>query len=292
MRASVLSLVIALGFLNPGSASAQKIAAIVSSDLGPYREALAGFEEAVGVPVAVTMLGSGTPDLRDETRVVVAFGGRASLVRYPDPVTLIYCLAPGAVLSEAHRSRPIIKIELLPRPGAVLSGIRTLQPSLRHLAILWSSEGSLPCVRDMEQAAHELGIEIDTERLHQPKDLPDILRSLLARKPDALWLPPDPLLISPENFAIVKAFASSNRVAFYAPTRGLVELGAVAAVSVTFREIGRSAGQIARLALDDKVTGGRIYPERSDMSINESAAAACGLRIPAEARQKARKIFP
>ena len=268
----------------------QRITAVLSSELGPYREALEGFRETVGQRVVVILAGSGNPPVQ-ESRVVVAFGGKAAMLGYPDDLALVYCMAPGMDLHRPQGNAATLKIELLPHPDVVVGGLRIMQPSLKRLAVIWSSDGSAPYVREMQRTARRLGIELMSERLKSGDDLPNVLRSLAARKAEALWLSPDPVLINPENFVMVRSFATTNRIPFYAPTQGLVELGAVGAISSSFRSIGRSAGRIARLAQDGRIPDGNFYPDSSDLSINVSAAAACGLRLSPEVLRFARKTF-
>ena len=270
---------------------AQKITAVLSSELGPYREALEGFQETVGQPIVVIFAGSNTSHVVRDARIVVAFGGKAAMLGYPDDAALVYCMAPGMALRPSQRNAPTLKIELLPHPGTVLLGLRIIQPFMKRLAVVWSSDGSGPYVREMQGMARRFGVELLSERLKDGDDLPNVLRSFAARKVDALWLPPDPVLITPENFAMIRTFATTNRIPFYVPTQGLVELGAVAAISASFRSIGRSAGRIARLAQEGRIPDGNFYPDSSDLSINVSAAAACGLHLSPEALRAARKTF-
>jgi len=68
-----------------------QVTAVLSSDLGPYGEAYAGFVEAFGQPVTQINLKNDRLQLSADTRVVVAFGGKAALLDYPEDVTLIYC---------------------------------------------------------------------------------------------------------------------------------------------------------------------------------------------------------
>ena len=294
LRAAMGACAAALLAVSPCAASdhgTQRIAAVLSSDLGPYREALEGFQETVGQPIVVILAGSNTPHVVRDARIVVAFGGKAAMLGYPDDAALVYCMAPGMDLRPSQRNAPTLKIELLPHPGTVLLGLRIVQPSLKRLAVVWSSDGSGPYVREMQVMARQFGIEFMNERLKDGDDLPNVLRSFASRKVDALWLPPDPVLITPENFAMIRSFATANRIPFYAPTQGLVELGAVAAISASFRSIGRSAGRITRLAQGGRIPDGHFYPDSSDLSINVNAAAACGLRLSPEALRAARKTF-
>ena len=147
-------------------------------------------------------------------------------------------------------------------------------------------------IKTMREEAALGGIELLVERVERGRDLPSSLRDVIRKKPDALWLPADPLLVNPESFAILKGFTWSNRIPFYAPTDGLVGRGAAAAVSCDFREIGRTAGRAARLALTGKEIPSDFFPERILMTFNLSAAASCGLRIPADVLKRADRVYP
>lgn len=134
-------------------------------------------------------------------------------------------------------------------------------------------------------------IDILSERLNDPGDLPDRLRNLF-RKADAIWLLPGPVLVSAQNLSILKEYSWSNRIPFYAPTAGFVQQGATASVSSRFREVGRAAGLAAQEVLSGEWTLETIYPEKAEVTINVKAAEKAGLEIPKGALQRADKVLP
>ena len=105
-------------------------------------------------------------------------------------------------------------------------------------------------------------------------------------------IPPDPLLIDAQSFAVLREFARANDVPLYAPTAGFVAEGAVASVAVSFAQIGRRAASLVGQVLAGEEVPANVYPEETEISINLEAAAATGLSIPEEALNQARQVLP
>ena len=270
---------------------AQEVVAVLSAELGPYREAFEGFQEALGRPVPSLPMTEGTPRISLETRVVVAFGGKAAQWDYPDRVVLIYGIAPGTKLGLRDRKGLSIEVNILPRAATVLARLKEMQPNLKRLAILWSSKSVEDYLKEVRRESGSIGMDILSERLNGPAELPDRLRSLFG-KTDAIWLLPDPVLVNAQNVSILKEYSWSNRIPFYAPTAGFVQQGATASVSSSFREVGRAAGLAAREVLSGEWMQEIIYPGKTEVTINVKAAEKAGLEIPKEALEKADKVLP
>lgn len=283
------TVVICLAF--SGKAHGQEIVSVLSAELGPYREAFEGLQEILGRPVPSLPLTEGYPRISLETRVVVAFGGRAAQWEYPDRVVLIYGMAPGTTLSLRDRKGLSIEVNILPRAATVLARLKEMQPNLKRLAVLWSSKSTEIYLNEIRKASDSSGIVVLSERLDGPVDLPNRLRSLFGRI-DALWLLPDPVLVNAQNFSILKEYSWSNQIPLYAPTAGFVQQGATASVSSSFREMGRAAGLAAREVLSGEWTLETIYPGKAEVTINLKAAEKAGLEIPKEALEKADKVLP
>ncbi len=269
----------------------QQAVAVLSSDLGPYREALEGFREAFGQTIPSYNLSEDKLKLSPETRIVVAFGGKAALFPYPEPVTLVYCMAPGTELNPGNRRGSSVGIGMLPRASIIFPKLKEIQTNLKRLAVFWSSEFMGHYVESMRQAAVPMEIEIVSQRLKGPDELPERLRSLF-QSIDAVWLMPDPLLINSQSFNVFKEFSWSNKVPFYAPTAGLVEQGATASISASFREIGRAAASAARQVLSGKPLEDAIYPEKMEIILNLKAANNAGMLIGPEALKGLDKVIP
>ena len=275
----------------PVRVGAQEVVGVLSSDLGPYQEAYEGFREAFGQEVPRISLASGSPEIGRDTRVVVAFGGKAALYGYPEGVSVIYCLAPAARL-EASGSEVMVKVHMLPYAGYVVSKVKEIQPGLRRLGVFWASDAMSEYVGEISRASVAFGLEVAAERVGDPDELPDRLRGLLRRGVDGLWLPPDPLLINSRSFALLREFCRSNDIPFYVPTAGLVEKGAVASISASFREIGRTAGRVARRVLSGEHVPRAVYPEVVEVTLNLSAASEVGLEIPPAVSAQADRVLP
>lgn len=276
-----------------GVGSAQEVMAVLSSDVGPYREALEGFRESLGQTFSSVKLTEENPKITPEVRVIVAFGGKAAQLHYPDRIVLIYCLAPGTRLGLGIKDRRGLSIEvkMLPQATTILSKLKEIQPDLKRLAVLWSSKSEEEEQQEMLKASPPLGIEIISEKLNDAEELPQHLRALYGRA-DGFFMLPDPILINARNLLLLKDFSWSNHIPFYVPTAGLVDQGAVASVSSSFREIGRVTGLAARNAVNGLPLQEIVYPEKVDITLNTKAAGNVGLQIPREIVQKADKVLP
>lgn len=272
----------------PRTARAQEVVAVIGSEQRPYRETYESAQAAFGKAVPVLPLGW---DIPDETKVVLAFGGKAALQRYSSRVTLIYAIAPGVLVGRKTHDGPSIKIMMEPEPDALLRVLTAIQPRLKRLAVLWSGAVRAASAERLAKAGAARGVAVVSERLEDGDELPGKLRGLKGRV-DAIWLPPDPMFINARNFETIKRFSYDNDVPFYAPTEGLAEQGATAGASVSFAEMGRTMAAAAKAALAGAGSPGEIYSGKVHVSINAAAAAAAALAVPAEAVKTADRVIP
>lgn len=289
MSASLKRILLAFLFAAlSGAARAQEVVAVLGSDLRPYRETFASVQAALGRDIPVLPMGAEVPG---SVKVVLAFGAKAATQPYPGRVTLIYAIAPGLIVSPKTHPGASIKIMMEPEPGTLLGRLHVIQPRLKRLAVLWTSPGRAATAERLVQMGAARGVVVFAERLEDVGSLPGRLRAFEG-KVDAIWLPPDPLLINAGNFEIIKNFSYGNDVPFYAPTEGLAEQGATAAVSVTCDEMGRSMASAAKAALEGAAFSVELHAGKVRVSINRAAAAEAGLDVPAEALRTADKVFP
>jgi hypothetical protein len=275
--------------LSSALAWAEDVVVVLSSNLKPYQETLSGVRAVYGGPLSVLQITDRGVNIPFGTRLVVAIGGKAALQSYPSDVAFVYCLSPGILLPDHDRKGPTAKIYMTPPATVVLSKIKELQPNLKGLGILGLSESRDEFNADMEEEGAKKGVAVVVEKMHTPGELPDRLRSLRSHI-QAIWIPPDPRLITPQNFNLIKEFCLANHIAFYVPTVELVEQGATASVASSFDDIGRSAGQMVQDMLSAASKGGKIYPLKPRVAINVKSAAESGLKLSPEQLQKADKL--
>jgi putative ABC transport system substrate-binding protein len=269
------------------------IAVVLGSDSAPYMEALAGFQEAYGKPVDIFNLVKGEPAIASETRVLVTIGGKAALYPYETrKALLIYCMAPGIYVDPQKHPGRQIKVYVSPPPRLLLQKLKELQPGLRRLGAFWIGESAASYGKTLEQEGKSLGVSVFSARLQSLAELPDHLRAIKGRV-DAFWIPPDPLLITPQSVGVMRQFALDNALPLYASIDGLADKGVAASVSVSFREMGRKAGSLAVQALAGSVDDlDAVYGDHVLLTINTGAAAQSGLSVPADVLKKAGRVIP
>lgn len=277
----------AVALVAPSPAQGQDVVAVLSSELRPYVEAYEAFRESFGQPVPVVSLTAGEPRIGEGTRAVVAFGSKAAQQDYESGTTLIYCMAP-ATLSEKRRRGTTIRVSMLPQANVLADGLLRIQPQLRRLAVFWQMDGYGDYVERLRLAAEARGFDVVGTQLPGPESVPAQLRELTDA--DALWLPPDPLLINAQSFAVVREFSRATSMPLYAPTYGFVAEGAVASIAVGYAQAGREVASVVRRLLDGESVPDEVYPTECEISLNLPAAEASGLRIPAAVIEAADEV--
>lgn len=253
--------------------------AVMSSDSAHYRQALEGFIEVWGSSVPVVAAGAPLPA---GERVFVAFGSKAAASEWPTDAVVVACLAPSA---EAVDGDALTQVSLLPDPSALVARMRALIPSLKVLRVLWSSDSSRADAQALVRAGAASGVAVDLVRVWPPSRLPARLRGLSGRA-DALWIMPDPELVTAENFAVLREYAAAERLPFLAPTAGLAERGATAVIAVTFRDMGRAAAASLRARLEGRAEPEIVRAGRVSVTVNAAAARAAGAGLKLESADR------
>jgi len=279
-----------LGAICLSCSPAQEALAVLSSGSGSYKESLAGFEKEWGRPAASVNLANSGLKIPAAADIIAAFGSKAAVKPYPDNIPLIYW-APGLDPGQIDHAGVTIKVRLLPRPGILISRLKELQPGLKELRALFISGSFTQFIGDMRAAGAPLGIAVRAEKLPAADALPERLRAMNP-KPDALWLPPDPVLINAQTFTTLKEYSWGNGVPLYSGSAGLVELGATASVAAGFGEIGRVTAKAAKEVLAGNGGKEEVYPEEIETAVNLTAAAKTGVVFSADFLKTVQKVFP
>lgn len=258
----------------PAPAAAQREAAVLAKGSGPYFESYLAFQKALGRPVTPFDLSKGKPHFHGALKVVATFGSRAAEMKYPEGVTVIYALAPGFFPDKPGRR---IRVSSLPEPGRALAAYKQLQPGLKRLTVFHLKGQDKNYTDRLAAAGEAAGVEVSEVLLSSSTEFPEALRALHG-KTDALWLFPDPALISKTSLDVLAEFACANRIPFYAPSAGLVALGATAAYAPSFAETGAAAARALQAVLDGREPPDMVFAEAS-LTVNRKTAAACGLSL-------------
>lgn len=270
----------ALALAGAMTAGAEGPAAVMSSDSPHYRQALEGFLEAWGSSVAVVAAGRSLPE---DAWAFAAIGGKAAARRWPRGAVVVALLAPSVADREDDA---MSRVSLLPAPEALVARMRALVPGLRVLRIFWSSGPTRVDVEALAAAGEGQGVVVRSERVTPASRLPGRLRSLRGEA-DALWLMPDPALVTEANFAVLREYAAARKIALLAPTEGLAERGATATIAASYADMGRAAALSLRARLAGREGREVVYSERMTVTANGPAARAVGLSL-----SSAEKVLP
>jgi putative ABC transport system substrate-binding protein len=283
-------------------AKGQAIAVIKSHDIAPFNEALAGFMAACHHEITEY-------DLRGTTRRTQRIASRI-IASKPKLILAVGTLA-AQVAKEAFQDIPIVFF-MVPNPhkyrlqGKNMAGIsldipaelqfaiyKSLVPQLHTLGAIYDPEKTSLIAQEAQAAAQKLGLELLVAPVMSEKDVPAAIRGLLG-KIDALWMLPDDTVITPESFKFLLLTAFENNIPFLAISDIFVEVGALAALSPDYTDVGRQACQLARDIESGQLNLGRIDvvpPEKINLAINLKAADKIGLTLPSEMIQAANKVY-
>jgi len=262
----------ALLLFTAGGLPAADLATVVSSDSGPYSEALEAFKAALRIPS--DFYDASSPDFTppEDATHVVAFGARAAAVAYPPGTHLVCALAPVNGRSRWH------EISMVPPPAEAVAAFKGLQPGLKRLAVFWAAYPAEAYLDELRKEGEKAGITVILTKLKGPDSFPERLRRLMG-KMDAFWLMPDPVLINKNSLMVLASFSCANSIPFYAPTYALVQNGATASFSSDFSESGTAAAK----AITNIYKGGEqpriTYPENPLLRVNSELAVKCNWPI-------------
>jgi putative ABC transport system substrate-binding protein len=113
----------------------------------------------------------------------------------------------------------------------------------------------------------------------------------LVGKAEAILIPIDNTVVS--SFEAVLGVAKQAKIPVFASDVDTVKRGAVATYGIDYYQMGKQTGEMAaRILHGQKIADNPVeVSKKTDLYINEAAAAAFGLTVPAELKQQAKEIF-
>ena len=231
----------------------------------------------------------------------------AELVRRPVGVIVAIANAASAA-KEATTTIPIVfsvaedpvrlgLVASLARPGGNLTGInifsaelvakhlelvRELLPSATRIAVLISPSGpsSEATLRDIEPAAHALGLRVQVLNANTPREIDAAFATLVRERLDALFLAADPFFTS--RRVQLANLATRHVVPMISATREVPEAGGLisygANISDGWRQMGVYVGRILRGTKPADLPV--VQSTKFELVINAQTARILGLEIP------------
>ena len=278
--------------LGSANALAGEIAILKSSDLQAYAQAIEGFK--VTAPASMTYA---EYDLRGDSELgkklarkirasdaslVLAVGLKAALAAQVEivdiPIVYMMILDP----SKHHLATPNVTGTLLDIPvDRQFKILRSFLPSLHRLGVLFDPTKTGFQSNGTARHAAASGFELDQFPVASEKEVPLQLRALLTTA-DGLWLVPDSTVLTAESVGFILESAMARHVPVIGFSPEMTRLGALLSISVSYSDVGRETGLLARRLLDGdrKLPMKPIPIERLNITVNQKTANFLGIIFP------------
>jgi putative ABC transport system substrate-binding protein len=295
-----LLLLSALAGAAPAVVGAAEVALLKSSDVAAWRPALEAFRKGTSTHTVTEFDLRG--DRAEGERVLGALKGRNAILVALGPMAAQVArqFLPDAPLIYGMIQDPS-KVGLT---AATISGVAFSVPLKNQLAAfrmvyprgsrvgLMSSDDKI--VQEAQKAGVVVRVNVVAKSVASERDVPAALRSLLkgAEAVDAIWIPPDPVLLSDETrrFILSETLKDAKPVFSFSPA--LVAEGALASDGPDIVSVGEQlADLVNRTAAGDKTARGSVLVPRAELVINKKIAEKLRIDIAEEALRLANKVF-
>lgn len=283
-----LALLIALGLSTPGAGFAATVALIQSGSLTPYEQAAAGFRAAYGEQVTAFMLDESDPAVllnrvsAARPTVVVAVGLKAALFardRLPR-IPLVFCVVPnyerfdltGASITGVSADVP---------PERELAALRSALPGVKRVGLIYGRSTGTALARRAHVAADAAGMTLVEAAVADLSNLQKVTLDLIGQV-DALWLPADPTVATPEAFRTLLELSLQRHKPLLVFSESLVRSGALVAASPDYAWMGtQAAGVVHRIQNGERAGDIGVLPLlRTRVVLNSATARALGYVVP------------
>jgi len=278
----------------PVDAVSTEIAILKSSDLIAYNDAIKGFKATA--PGTVTYVEF---DLRGDLEqgkqlarkirtadfsLVVAVGLKAGVAAKLEivDIPILYMMIPDPMKHRLTTDNMTGMLLDIP-PDRQFTIMRTLLPTLQRIGVLYDPSKSLARFQDAVPQAANHNFQLQGFAVRSEKEIPQQLRALLSDS-DVLWLIPDSTVLTDESLRFILESALSKQIPVIGFSSELTRIGALLSVSISYVQVGRETGLLAKRILDgEKVLPLKPAPiQRVRVTANLKTARYLGITIPKE----------
>jgi len=241
-----------------GASELPTLAALLSHDAAPYREALDGLRNGLdGVARVESLLladGEETADSalealkRLQPRLIVALGGNATRVvlgSFKETPVVAGLILNAGDLANAHNATGVF-MEFSMR--LQWQWFRKILPRAHTLGVLFNPENSGTRFHELQRMAQESGYSVLAAEVPAPATLPAAFKRLPASL-DALWGFEDPKVLSPQTSREILLYSYRNRVPLIGPSANWARAGALYALDRDYDDLGQQCALLVNAIL-------------------------------------------
>jgi putative ABC transport system substrate-binding protein len=228
--------------------------------------------------------------LAQKVDVIVTYGGAVTALKKATTVIpIVFAVANDPIgsgliasLSQPGGNVTGLSLEVTELAGKRLQLLHQVVPSLRRLAVLFDVgySGSELQMREVQTAAHTLGVEVEPTKIRQAQDVASSFEALKSQKVDALYVVENSLIAV--NGRKIAAFALSARLPTAFGARDQVQAGGLMSYGPKYSDLFRRAAEIVDKILRGAKPGDIPVeePTNFELVINLATAKALGLAVP------------
>jgi putative ABC transport system substrate-binding protein len=174
-----------------------------------------------------------------------------------------------------------------------LAAFRLVNPRGVRVGVIYSEQNTGGQVAEAAKAASVVRLALVTRPVASEREVPEALRGILrgGQAVDALWIPPDPILLGDESRRYILAETLKAGKPVYSFSPALVAEGALVSNGPDMISIGEQAAELVnRIAGGDKARIEMLVP-RAELVINKKIADKLKVEIPADALKAAGRVL-
>jgi putative ABC transport system substrate-binding protein len=287
----------------PLSAAAADVAVLKSTDTPAWRPALDALKRGASAHALTEY------DLRNEKaeadRVVASLKGKAAVIVALGPlaaqavregapeIPLVFCMVQDPARLGLAAAPNVTGVSFQIPIRNQLAAFRLVNPRAVRIGAIYSEANTGPQIAEALKAAAVVRLNLVAKPVASERDVPEALRGLLkgGEAMDALWIPPDPILLGDESRRYIFAETLKAGKPVYSFSAALVAEGALASNGPDMGSIGDQAGELVnRLAAGEKGRIEMLIP-RAELVVNKKIADKLKIEITIDALKAAGKVL-
>jgi ABC-type uncharacterized transport system substrate-binding protein len=288
--------------LQAGRAGAAEVALLKSSDVPAWRPVIDAVRRTASAH-AVTDFDL-RADRREGERVAAALRPRRPIVVAMGPLAaqvakdvmpespLVYCLVQDPVRLGLPAAAAGVAFYIPVKNQ--FAAFRLVYPRGVRIGVIYGDPAAARLVEEAQAAAGVVRVILVPRSVTTPDGVSDALKELFKGDDavDALWVPPDPLLLGEETRRLLLAESARAKKPVYAFSTALVAEGALVSSGPDLVSVGEQVGELVnRIAGGDASARGALQMPRAEIAINKRTAEKMKIDIPADALAAASKVF-
>ena len=290
-----LLLPLAIACICARSAAAGNVAVLMSANVDAYRDALKGFKVVARHRVVAEYdmggdLKAGRKalvDIRAKVKpdLILAVGVWALqlVAENPPDVPVIYAMVlnPPSVIGDDKRNMTGASMNVPVKSTMELA--KKLGPQIRRVGVVYNSAKTGYLIKRAEAAAREEGLQLVTKEINSSREAIAALSALQEAGIDALWIPPDEMVLAPEVVQQILLLSYDKKLPVIGLSQNQAQLGAVLSLQFgSSEDIGKQAAELANTVLEGHPAADLPYTSvrQVNVIVNLKAAQKLGVVVP------------